>query len=70
MLLAFAKTDRLVEYRSWLAENDLPPQKALLARVTLHKTITGVVTLPLEVRRRSKAWLDARSFTSFDDGDL
>lgn len=38
--------------------------------LTMHKTITGSRSLPLEVRKESKAWLDARGFTSLDDGDL
>jgi hypothetical protein len=40
------------------------------AEVTLHKTITGVVSLPLEIRKASKAWLTERGYHSLDDGDL
>lgn len=36
----------------------------------VHKAITGCRDLPIEFRRKSKAWLDARSFRSLDDGDL
>lgn len=36
----------------------------------VHKAITGVQSLPLEFRRKSKAWLDEHGFKSFDDGEL
>jgi hypothetical protein len=36
----------------------------------VHKAITAMTTLPLEVRQRSKAWLDAHGSPSLDDGDL
>lgn len=41
-----------------------------VAEVTLHKTRTGVVTLPLEVRRVSWLWLKQRGYSTWDDGDL
>lgn len=37
---------------------------------SVHKAITGAMDLPIEFRRKSKAWLDARGFTSLDDGEL
>lgn len=36
----------------------------------IHKAITGRTSLPIEFRRKSKAWLDARGLHSLDDGDL
>jgi hypothetical protein len=36
----------------------------------IHKAITGATDLPIELRRKSKAWLDAHGLKSFDDGDL
>lgn len=36
----------------------------------IHKARTGCLDLPIEERRKSKAWLDARNSSSFDDGDL
>lgn len=36
----------------------------------VHKAITGCLQLPIERRRESKAWLDARGWKSLDDGDL
>lgn len=36
----------------------------------IHKAITGLTSLPLEHRRKSKAYLDARGLSSWDDGDL
>lgn len=36
----------------------------------VHKAITGVTTLPIEFRRKSKAYLDEQGLQSLDDGDL
>lgn len=36
----------------------------------VHKAITGRASLPIEFRRKSKAYLDERGLRSFDDGDL
>ena len=36
----------------------------------IHKAITGATDLPIELRRKSKSWLDAHGLRSFDDGDL
>lgn len=36
----------------------------------IHKWITGCLDLPIDFRRKSKAWLDAHDLRSFDDGDL
>jgi hypothetical protein len=38
--------------------------------LTYHKTVTGVVSLPMELRKKSKAWLNAHKSKSWDDGDL
>jgi hypothetical protein len=45
-----------------------PCRKAL--EITFHKTITASMTLPIEYRRASKAWLTARNLHSLDHGDL
>jgi len=36
----------------------------------VHKAITGRISLPIEFRRQSKAYLDAHGLHSYDDGDL
>jgi hypothetical protein len=36
----------------------------------VHKAITGNTELPIEFRRKSKAWLTERGLHSLDDGDL
>lgn len=36
----------------------------------VHKAITGCISLPLEFRMKSKAWLDERGSNSMDDGEL
>jgi hypothetical protein len=46
------------------------PSSRAAAEAALHKTITGVVSLPRALRLASKAWLTARGLHSLDDGDL
>lgn len=58
-LLAFMREQGLRE----------PTSRDLLL-MTFHKTITGSTSLPIEVRRASKAWLTMRGCHSLDDGDL
>lgn len=36
----------------------------------IHKAITGATGLPIDFRRKSKAYLDERGLRSLDDGDL
>jgi hypothetical protein len=36
----------------------------------MHTAITASQTLPLEYRKQSKAWLDARGLHSLDDGEV
>lgn len=38
--------------------------------VMVHKTITWNLNLPIEFRRKSKAYLDKHGLKSWDDGDL
>lgn len=40
------------------------------AWISLHKAITGAQTLPIDYRRKSKAWLEERGYHSLDHGDL
>jgi hypothetical protein len=41
-----------------------------VAETALHKARTGVLTLPMEERLKSKRWLRERGYSSMDDGDL
>jgi hypothetical protein len=60
--------DELVKF---LKSNKLPyPRSREMALITMHKSITGVLSLPKDYRMKSKAWLDVRGLTSLDDGDL
>ena len=36
----------------------------------VHKAITGIESLPIEFRNKSKVWLDANDLSSFDDGSF
>lgn len=52
-------------------ENGLQHASSIeVAEITLHKTRTGIVTLPREVRRASWVWLTERGYSTWDDGDL
>lgn len=48
----------------------IQPKDPLIFWGGVHKAITGCTSLPIEFRRQSKAWLDARGLRSHDDGDL
>lgn len=37
---------------------------------SVHKAITGCLSLPIEQRKNSKEWLDNHGLRSLDDGDL
>jgi hypothetical protein len=57
--------------RKFLKERKMPcPRDNATLRVTMHKSITAVLSLPKEFRQRSKDWLTQRGFQSLDDGDL
>lgn len=50
---------------------ELEPMKdPEIAEVALHKSRTAVTSLPIEMRRASKAWLMENGYQSMDDGDL
>jgi hypothetical protein len=56
---------------AFLAAHRLPvPSSRASAEVTLHKSITAVQSLPLQIRKASKAWLAERGLHSLDDGEL
>ena len=46
------------------------PSSRQVAEAAMHKAITASRTLPIEVRRTSKQWLEAHGSRSFDDGDV
>ena len=48
---------------------ELPSDPEVFWRA-VHKARTGLRSLPLDERRVSKQWLDARLSTSFDDGEI
>lgn len=48
----------------------LPKDKPEVFWRGVHKAITGCKDLPIEFRRKSKAWLAERNSSSWDDGDL
>jgi len=57
--------------RKFLKERKMPyPRDNATMRVTMHKSITAVQSLPKEFRQKSKDWLTNRGLTSLDDGDL
>lgn len=55
-------------YRKHSPNISLPPDDVF--ENAFHKARTGAKSLPMELRKVSKAWLDARGYSSLDDGDL
>ncbi len=60
--------DRVVAYLT--KYSGYAPSSRKVAEIALHKARTGAKSLPLEMRKASKAWLVERGYKSFDDGDL
>lgn len=61
----------IVEMQAFMLEHGVRlPSCDEAAWVTLHKTITAVQSLPLDYRKKSKAWLTERGYHSLDDGEL
>ena len=46
------------------------PAEPLVFWAAVHKAITSRTELPIEFRRKSKAYLTEHGFKSWDDGDL
>jgi hypothetical protein len=69
MLLA-NDIDRMIEFHK--KHNPYRPNFANreVAEIALHKARTGAKSLPVEERKKSKAWLTDRGYQSMDDGDL
>lgn len=61
----------IIELQGFMMKHGQPlPRDDAQAWVVLHKTITSVPSLPLDYRKKSKAWLTERGFHSLDDGEL
>ncbi len=50
--------------------SEMPMPSGDLFWNAIHKAITGALDIPIEFRRKSKAWLAERGYGSLDDGDL
>lgn len=55
---------------TFMKKYDIPVPKDEIFWITVHKTITGINTLPIYFRRLSKEFLKEAGFSSMDDGDL
>lgn len=67
-LLTLDETRIRAMFRKW-NEREMPEDPEVFWG-SVHKAITGSLRLPIEFRRKSKAWLDANGLRSLDDGDL
>ena len=60
--------------RTYIKDYDAAYQKSIADPEAfwgaVHKSITGITALPIEFRRKSKAWLDERGWKALGDGDL
>lgn len=70
-LLSMDKQKIIAYYKKWNG-TEIPTSMNSdeLFWIAIHKAITGAKDLPLEARKKSKAWLAERDFKSLDDGDL
>ena len=67
-MLMTGDIDMMIDF---LKQHDLPlPTSRAAAEVTLHKTRTAAVFLPMETRSESKRWLIKRGYQPLDDGDV
>lgn len=55
-------------YKKWNGKE--LPENPIVFWGAIHKAVTGCSSLPIEHRRKSKAWLDELGLQSLDDGDL
>ena len=55
---------------SFMKSFDLPIPRDEVFWPMVHKTITGIKTLPIDFRRLSKAYLRESGMSSMDDGEL
>jgi hypothetical protein len=65
--------EQILAYLGKYDENSctsLTTAKDTLFWKAVHKAITGAKDLPMEFRRKSKAWLAEHRSASMDDGDL
>jgi hypothetical protein len=66
--LATGDLDTVIEFARAFKQ-PLHPNREI-AEMAMHKAITACVDLDIELRRKSKRWLDARGLMSHDDGEL
>lgn len=69
-LLSLDKERILAFYRKYNGEVPATLQNDSMFWISTHKAITADLNLPIEFRRKSKAWLAERGYRSLDDGDL
>lgn len=67
---AFLAMDEVKIRALMLRHGEKMPVEPLVFWGAVHKAITAETALPLEFRKKSKAWLDAQGFKSWDDGEL
>jgi hypothetical protein len=61
--------DELLAFLRRQRPNYVPTDRHVL-EIMLHKSRTGVASLPMEVRAASKRWLLERGYQPHDDGDV
>ena len=56
---------------AWCQQRCTPiPSTRAACEILMHKSITAITSLQMEMRSESKRWLLARSCTALDDGDV
>lgn len=57
-------------FRKWHPESNLMNASDFIVLAATHKAITSIAAFPIELRRKSKQWLDKHNLRSLDDGEL
>lgn len=60
----------VLKWQAWSGVNPDMLKSEALTEAIMHKMITTAKSLPLALRRESKAWLTAHGLKSGDDGEL
>jgi hypothetical protein len=63
-------TGSIEQVKAFMIAHGVRATSDAVVEITMHKTIPAAKSLTVDYRRKSKAWLIERDYTSWDDGDL
>ncbi len=68
VVLASLDEARIREF--YRKNGEIMPDDPEVFWAVIHKTITAVAAIDIEIRRKSKSWLNQHGYSSMDDGEL